>query len=146
MARQGKALPARTRPVDESLFVRSAESLGRIIGSLQRQLDGASKTFDGARAAAGIDGRGNGHHGAATKRAAKAPRAKSAKTPPPKAARATSTGGANVTGASKSSAATRRATANRTTTRAAKPAMAGKATSRSRPVAGRKSGRRGRSS
>lgn len=147
MARQGKALPARTRPVlDESLFVRSAESLGRIIGSLQRQLDGASKAFDGARAARGIVGRANGHHEAATKRATKAPRTKSAKTAPPKAARVTSAGGTNVRGASKSIAAPVRAPSNGTTKRAAKPAAASKATSRTRPVAARKGARSGRSS
>ena len=45
MARQGKLLPARrqrdqTRDVD-SILVRSAESIGRLIGTLQRQLDSA---------------------------------------------------------------------------------------------------------
>jgi hypothetical protein len=47
MARQKRALPAR-KPGDqsrddESLLLRSAESLGRVIGALQRQLDGATK-------------------------------------------------------------------------------------------------------
>ena len=42
-----RALPSR-KPRDrsrddESLLLRSAESLGRVIGSLQRQLDGATK-------------------------------------------------------------------------------------------------------
>jgi len=45
MAKQGKLLPARRQrhgPQDEeSVLVRSAESIGRVIGSLQRQLDGA---------------------------------------------------------------------------------------------------------
>ena len=45
MARQGKLLPARrqrdqTQDVD-SILVRSAESIGRLIGTLQRQLDSA---------------------------------------------------------------------------------------------------------
>lgn len=44
MAKQSKALPARKRD-EEALLVRSAESLGRIIGSLQRQLDGVSSRF-----------------------------------------------------------------------------------------------------
>ena len=44
MAKQGKALPARRlQESDSSLFLRSAESLGRVIGTLQRQLDNASK-------------------------------------------------------------------------------------------------------
>ncbi len=45
MAKQGKVLPAR-RPreaAEDSLLIRSAESLGRVIGSLQRQLDTASR-------------------------------------------------------------------------------------------------------
>jgi hypothetical protein len=45
MAKQGKLLPARRQrdePRDEdSVLLRSAESIGRVIGSLQRQLDGA---------------------------------------------------------------------------------------------------------
>lgn len=47
MARQEKVLAARKQPGrtrdDESLLLSSAESLGRMIGSLQRQIDGASK-------------------------------------------------------------------------------------------------------
>src|SRR5688572_24274170 len=66
MARQGKALPARrTRPaLDDSLLLRSAESLGRVIGSLQRQLDGASKKVsagtEGVAAAFRMNGSGAG--------------------------------------------------------------------------------------
>jgi hypothetical protein len=42
MARQRKTLPARRKnAIDTSLLIRSAESLGRVIGSLQRQLDAA---------------------------------------------------------------------------------------------------------
>lgn len=42
MAKQRKVLPARrANAVDNSLLIRSAESLGRMIGSLQRQLDSA---------------------------------------------------------------------------------------------------------
>ena len=42
MAKQRKLLSARrANPVDNSLLIRSAESLGRMIGSLQRQLDAA---------------------------------------------------------------------------------------------------------
>jgi hypothetical protein len=47
MAKRKRALPTR-KPRDrsrddESLLLRSAESLGRVIGALQRQLDGATK-------------------------------------------------------------------------------------------------------
>jgi hypothetical protein len=45
MARQRKTLPARrqnaTNESNESPLIRSAESLGRMIGALQRQLDAA---------------------------------------------------------------------------------------------------------
>jgi hypothetical protein len=47
MAKRGRVLPARKQRdrsrEDESLLMRSAESLGRMIGTLQRQLDGAGK-------------------------------------------------------------------------------------------------------
>src|SRR5687767_3199473 len=60
MARQGKTLPARqARPaLDDSMLIRSAESLGRMIGSLQRQLDGASRKLSatGRLATPGADG------------------------------------------------------------------------------------------
>jgi hypothetical protein len=47
MAKQRRVLPAR-KPQDrsrdnDSLLLRSAESLGRVIGALQRQLDGATR-------------------------------------------------------------------------------------------------------
>ena len=58
MARQRKILPARrTDAIDNSLLIRSAESLGRMIGSLQRQLDAARHLTVGA---VGIESRGNG--------------------------------------------------------------------------------------
>jgi hypothetical protein len=47
MAKRTRVLPARKQRDrsrdDESLLMRSAESLGRVIGSLQRQLDGAAR-------------------------------------------------------------------------------------------------------
>jgi hypothetical protein len=47
MAKQSKTLPGRKQHDrsrdEESLLLRSAESLGRVIGSLQRQLDVATK-------------------------------------------------------------------------------------------------------
>jgi hypothetical protein len=48
MAKPRKVIPARkdaSRRVDDSLLVKSAESLGRVIGSLQRQVQGGSKQF-----------------------------------------------------------------------------------------------------
>ena len=45
MARQGKAIPGRKARDEESLLLRSAESLGRMIGLLQRQLDGAARSM-----------------------------------------------------------------------------------------------------
>lgn len=59
MARQNKTLPARRQDaVDDSLLIRSAESLGRMIGSLQRQLEAARHLTDRAD---GAEFRGNGH-------------------------------------------------------------------------------------
>jgi len=45
MTKQGKALPARRPPerFEQSALLRSAETLGRMIGELQRRLDGATK-------------------------------------------------------------------------------------------------------
>lgn len=47
MAKRAKVLPARKQRdrsrEDESLLIRSAQSVGRVIGTLQRQLDGAGK-------------------------------------------------------------------------------------------------------
>lgn len=57
MARQAKTRPARgENATNDSLLIRSAESIGRVIGSLQRQLEAARHLTDRA------DGfRGNGH-------------------------------------------------------------------------------------
>ena len=44
MAKQGRVLPARrSRRPEPSVLLRSAESLGRVIGLLQRELDSVSK-------------------------------------------------------------------------------------------------------
>jgi hypothetical protein len=59
MARQSKTLPARRQdPTNDSLLIRSAESLGRVIGSLQRQLDAARHLTSRAT---GAEFRANGH-------------------------------------------------------------------------------------
>jgi hypothetical protein len=69
MAKQRKVLPARRKNVigDDSLLIRSAESLGRLIGALQRQLEAARQLTvpDG-----GAEVEGDGH-APARKRAAK---------------------------------------------------------------------------
>jgi len=69
MAKQSKTLPARRKNGigDDSLLIRSAESIGRMIGSLQRQLDAARQLTvrDGHTEVQG-DG-----HAPARKRAAK---------------------------------------------------------------------------
>ena len=69
MAKQSRTLPARRKNGigDDSLLIRSAESLGRMIGSLQRQLDAARQLTVG-------DGHAEGQrdgHAPARKRAAK---------------------------------------------------------------------------
>src|SRR5215216_6532396 len=65
MAKRGRTLPARRQHVEDALLIRSAESLGRMIGTLQRQLDGASKKVSGASGMKmiGMDGQadGDGH-------------------------------------------------------------------------------------
>jgi hypothetical protein len=59
MAKQRKTLPARRKnAIDTSLLIRSAESLGRVIGSLQRQLDAARQLTSRS---AGPEPGGNGH-------------------------------------------------------------------------------------
>jgi hypothetical protein len=51
MPKQGKLLPARRRregpPDGDSILLRSAESIGRVIGTLQRQLDSARHRLSG---------------------------------------------------------------------------------------------------
>jgi hypothetical protein len=65
MARQRKTIPVRGN--DESLLLRSAESLGRLIGTLQRELE-AARQFTARKVGAGA--RGNGQ-APARQRAAK---------------------------------------------------------------------------
>ena len=70
MAKQQSAGADKTRPtvslreaVDESVLIRSAETLGRMIGSLQRQLDDAtrrlSQSIDASQGVS-VSGNGNG--------------------------------------------------------------------------------------
>jgi hypothetical protein len=115
MAKQKKALPARKAPgrsrVEESVSLRTAESLGRVIGTLQRQLDHAfrrfgehtdtpiprrSRTSDESMRSSRRDTKGlreaaagNGSHATPPKRAARADKPKATRS------RATSNGGVN---------------------------------------------------
>jgi hypothetical protein len=140
MAKQGKSLPARrsSPALDDSLLIRSAESLGRMIGTLQRQLDGASKAsndndgnFTGVF---GLDGREDGQRGGRTMKAAtKNSRAK------------TKRAGAAGKGGSASGATKVRSTADRSSKRASKAAVAKKSAGRGRSGAARKSAKSSRS-
>jgi hypothetical protein len=73
MTKHGKALPARkprerSRDDDDSMLLRSAESLGRVIGALQRQLDHATRRLSAA-ALEPMGGNGRtGHSQSATKK------------------------------------------------------------------------------
>lgn len=94
MAKRSKQLPAR-KPSDrsrddDSLLLRSAESLGRVIGALQRQLDGATRRLarsNGSARASGNDQAARSHTRPARKKAATtrkrvpAPGARSTKAP-----------------------------------------------------------------
>ena len=134
MAKQGKSLPARRpRPLmDDSVLIRSAESLGRMIGSLQRQLDDASKRLNrpggNGTGVYAVDGQGSGRrHGGAAKTTAKDSRGKT-----------TRANGAGK-GGSKSGATKVRSQADRTAKRASKSAVAKKSAGRGRSAASRKS-------
>lgn len=64
MAKRPKALPARP-PVkgggeEHSLLLRSAESLGRVIGLLQRQLDDATRRMSSKPNGSGSNGSSQG--------------------------------------------------------------------------------------
>lgn len=77
MAKQGKTLPARRpREMESSLFLRSAESLGRVIGTLQRQLDSAAKRQTYSVEEAGATASTNGNHPRKTKKTKAAKTAK----------------------------------------------------------------------
>ena len=62
MAKQGKAPAARRPPerFDDSALLRSAETLGRMIGALQRQLDGAARRFGRATPETGLTAKTGG--------------------------------------------------------------------------------------
>jgi hypothetical protein len=98
MTKQGKALPVRRPPerFDDSALLRSAEALGRMIGALQRQLDGAARRLSRSTAAKATSGaplhRSNGNGAVAVKqrKSVKAGARATARSAKPKAAAARS--------------------------------------------------------
>ena len=113
MAKQGKVLPARKSREEESLLLRSAESLGRMIGSLQRQLEDATRNISFRSATTAGDGsprRGN----ASTKSGNKSGVMKVRSTADRKSKRAAKSAGAKKTAPRHRSGANRR---SRRTTR-----------------------------
>jgi len=129
MAKHGNRLPLRREREggEDALLIRSAESLGRMIGSLQRQLNGASKKLSGARALRmfGIDG----HQGVASPRGV----SKAADAKPRKKKRPAASAKGSKSGATKV-----RSTADRKSKRASKAAAATKTAGRARSGASRK--------
>ena len=115
MTRRRKVLPARRHNVtDDSLLIRSAESLGRMIGTLQRELDAARQlTGRAADAYSRRDGHDADTRGSTGKtKATTATRATKAKT--------------------KSASTAARSTSGRTVQRRSKSAAPNKATERRR--------------
>lgn len=141
MAKEGKTLPARRPAPDESLLIRSAESLGRLIGSLQRELDGARKKWSGGETGSMST---NGRPQAAPKAAARTPGAV-ARTPRARTASARRTSTPRAAG-NKPGATREASQANRPTKRASKPAAARKAAGRKRSGAPRRTAKSDRSS
>ena len=91
MAKRSKPLPAR-KPRDrsrddDSLLLRSAESLGRVIGALQRQLDGATRRL--ARSNGSVRASGNDQATQSRTRPARKKAATARKRAPASAARST---------------------------------------------------------
>ena len=94
MTKHGNKLPLRRQRGDEdALLIRSAESLGRMIGSLQRQLEGASKRLSGAGALRmfGTDGHEHSAPPRPVAKAAEKPRTQRAKPKAPAGAKDGST-------------------------------------------------------
>lgn len=131
MTKRGRTLPARRQHVEDALLIRSAESLGRIIGTLQRQLDGASKQLSSAGGLKKMfsgDGHagGDGHHPRDAAAIGKA------------GARKRSGASSAPKGGSKSGATKVRSTPDRKSKRASKSAAAKNTAGRSRSGASRK--------
>ncbi len=146
MTKHGKAVPLRRQRagVDNALLIRSAESLGRMIGSLQRQLEGASKKFATVNALKvfGMDGDGHRGNGLGNGRRSEGGKVRGAGAG---TGARTSADGAVAKGGNKSAAAKVRSTADRKSKRASKSAVARKTTGPSRSGAKRKSAKSGRS-
>jgi hypothetical protein len=108
MARQRKTIPVRGN--DESLLLRSAESLGRLIGTLQRELE-AARQFTARKVGAGA--RGNGQAPARQRAAKSTSAATTRKTAAATGRTAAATSKANMRarGGAKQSAAARQSAA-----------------------------------
>lgn len=150
MAKHGRTGPARRQAFDDTLLIRSAESLGRMIGSLQRQLDGASRKLAAGNRLGGkvLD---SSNEDARPSRNRKNVRAtgvsrtggtavNGARTRSTKTTKSTK----NAKGGSKSGATKVRSTADRTSKRAAKASRAKKTAGRSRSGATRKAAKTAR--
>jgi hypothetical protein len=92
MAKQSKVSPARrSREEDDSILLRSAETIGRVIGTLQRQLDGARGRFSDFVRDKEIGSNGTGsrpkHTVTRKKSAAKTPKVASTAKKAPRAAK-----------------------------------------------------------
>ena len=131
MARNGRTLPARRQreAFDDSVLIRSAESLGRMIGSLQRQLDGAAKKVAAGNGFASAPG-ADGDSAPTRKDPAMAKTASANKGSKPSRAAARTGKGASKSGATKV-----RSTADRASKRASKSAAAKKTAGRGRAAA-----------
>ena len=80
MAKQPRSTPARkTAARSDSLLLRSAESLGRMIGALQRQLDGATRERSHAAETPAVSARSRKTPATAGRKTAKATKTKRAK-------------------------------------------------------------------
>lgn len=137
MTKHGKGLPLRRQRdgVEDALLIRSAESLGRMIGSLQRQLEGASKKFSAADAMKFFGADGDGHAGDGHKTDGHKPRNAGGAV---KESRRMARNG-QAKGGSKSGVTKVRSTADRKSKRAAPSAAAKKTAGRSRSGASKAS-------
>jgi hypothetical protein len=149
MTKHDKAVPLRRQRenVEDAPLIRSAESLGRMIGSLQRQLEGASKRFssDNALKMLGLDSNGprggDGQNSDGHKSDDYKPRASRAA----KTTRKPAAGTAAAKSGGKSGATKVQSTADRKSKRASKSATAKKTAARGRSGASRKASKSSRS-
>lgn len=124
MAKQGKVLPARRARDEEALLIRSAESLGRIIGSLQRQLESVGVRLTKTEGHETPAGRPGGHADGSARREVSAANGKPARN----GARAAA--GRRASGAAKAQSTESRTSKRASKSAAAKRTVAGKSGAR----------------